>query len=113
MNSAYVAQVILAMAVVTFALRAVPFVLPKRFFEITLVQRSAKSMPLLIMILLVLNAFDGATFVLSGTAIPLLGGIATVAVLQLTLRVSLVSIIGGVAVHILTIMWLQMPGLNI
>ena len=100
MNATYVMAAILAMAAVTFMLRAMPFVLPRKLMELPIAQRIATFMPLLIMVILVVHAFKDIDPVAPITTIALVGGIAVVAVLQYTLRQPLLSITAGVLVHI-------------
>ncbi|GEM_PF-5321378 len=100
MDNHYVLCVILVLSVITFVLRAIPFLLPKQFFEKPLVAEMAKVMPLLIMVTLVLHAFDDVTLAFEGPAVPLLIGIAAVAGLHLFLKRAFLSIVGGVAVYI-------------
>ncbi|MEG9883884.1 MAG: AzlD domain-containing protein [Hyphomicrobiales bacterium] len=107
MNTLYVILAIIAMSIITFALRAIPFIMPKRLFESPSVQNPAKLMPFVVMAILVLNAFKGTKLDWSGSTIPLLSGISVVAALQTALRMPLVSIVGGVGAHILCLILLQ------
>lgn len=100
MDDFYVASAILAMAAVTFALRAAPFALPVRVLRHPLVRRAAQFIPLVIMTILVAHAFDGATLGWSGTAWPIAASILVVAGLHIALSRPLVSILGGVLFHV-------------
>lgn len=107
MDTLYVISAIIAMSIITFALRAIPFIMPKHVFEAPFIRNLARLMPFLIMAILVLNAFKDAELGWTGSAIPLLMGVGVVALLQIGLRFPLISIIGGVGAHILALMLLQ------
>ncbi len=60
MDAGYVVTVVAAMAAVTFALRALPFVASRWLNSHPMVQRLGKFLPLAIMVLLVVHTMVGA-----------------------------------------------------
>ena len=82
MNSIYVVSVIVAMAIVTFALRALPFVAAQWLQKHSVVQRLGEFLPLAIMTLLVVHSAAGSAQQHAGGPWPELAAVAlTVAVL--------------------------------
>jgi len=100
MSSTYVMAAIVAMAVVTFALRVVPFILPKGVLQHPFSKQVAGFMPLVIMVILVADAFKTVPLSTNPDALALVIGIFTVAVMQYRFRIPLMSILAGVAIHI-------------
>ena len=103
MSTLYVMSVILAMAVTTVMLRAVPFLLPRQYIDHPLAKKFARFMPLIIMVTLVVHSFKDASWAASGTAAPLFVGVLTVASIQYLCRIPLVSILVGVAIYVIMV----------
>ncbi|NOR61395.1 MAG: hypothetical protein GQ535_02730 [Rhodobacteraceae bacterium] len=89
------------MAIVTLALRVIPFILPRSILQRRIIQRVAEFIPLVIMVVLVSNAFKGHSAADWHSILPLSIGIFTVATCLLWFRIPLFSILAGVAVHML------------
>lgn len=100
MENAYVLTAIATMAFVTFLLRLTPFIVPQSILKQPIAQKIANFTPLVIMVLLVVDAFKGQSPGDLGAILPLVLGIGTVAAIQFWLRIPLISILVGVAVHI-------------
>jgi branched-subunit amino acid transport protein AzlD len=100
MNTTYVISAIAVMATITIGIRAVPFLLPQALFSHELVQNIARVMPLLIMVTLVAHAFQNATWSLGGSAMPLVLGVTSTALMQYFVKVPLLSILVGLSIHL-------------
>lgn len=100
-DSAYVIAVIAAMAAVTFALRALPFVAGQWLQKHPLVQRLGRFLPLAIMTLLLLHALVGTAAEDPGGPWPELLAVALVALLQWRGRNALLSILVGTGAYVL------------
>lgn len=61
-NNSYLVISISLMALVTFASRAMPAVLPKRWLDTAIMHRLNESLPLAVMILLILSSLDLSVF---------------------------------------------------
>ena len=101
MNSTYVVSVIVAMAIVTFALRALPFVAAQWLQKHSVVQRLGEFLPLAIMTLLVVHSAAGSATEHAGWPWPEALAIALVALLQWKHRNALLSILAGTCVYVL------------
>ncbi len=100
MDNAYVLAAIAVMALVTFLLRLTPFIMPQTILNRPITRNIADFTPLMIMVLLVTDAFKGQSPDDLDAILPLVLGIGTVAAIQFWLRIPLISILVGVAVHI-------------
>jgi branched-subunit amino acid transport protein AzlD len=105
MNATYIVEATLAMAAVTFALRALPFVAGQWLHKHPSVERLGKALPLAIMTLLLLH---------SGTAAALdnprgpwaeLLAVALVGALQWRFRHPLLSILAGTVTYVALRNW--------
>ena len=100
-DTTYVIAVIVAMAVVTLALRGLPFVAARWLQRHPGVQTLGRFLPLAIMVLLVLHAsFDAARQHARGPWTEM-ATIALVAVLQWRWRHPLLSILAGTGLYVL------------
>ena len=100
-ESRYVFGVIVAMALVTFALRALPFVAAHWLQKHPAVQRLGQFLPLAIMTLLLVHSAVGAAREHAFGPWPELLAVAVVVVLQWRSRNALLSILVGTAVYVL------------
>lgn len=100
MSTVYVLQAILLLAAITFLLRAVPFFMPKCLLEHPLFRDMANFMPLVVMVILVLSAFENASFFSHQKQIAIIAGIGMVVTFHLWFRNTLLSILSGVFIHI-------------
>ncbi|MHB8950542.1 MAG: branched-chain amino acid transporter permease [Rhodoferax sp.] len=106
-DTPYALGVLAAMAVVTFGLRALPFLAARFLQSHPLVQRLGRFLPLAIMTLLLLHTLvDSARQNPSGPWAEL-AAVATVVALQWWRRHALLSILAGTALYVL----LRNPGL--
>ena len=96
----YVIGVIAAMGLVTFALRALPFVGAQWLNKHPLVQRLGQFLPLAIMTLLTIHSAAGSAREHAAGPFPELIAIALVAVLQWRTRNALLSILVGTAAYV-------------
>ena len=96
----YVIGVIAAMGLVTFALRALPFVGAQWQNKHPLVQRLGQFLPLAIMTLLTIHSAAGSAREHAAGPFPELVAIALVAVLQWRTRNALLSILVGTAAYV-------------
>jgi len=101
--TAYYLGAMLAMAAVTFLLRALPFLFFGRRRPPAAVAYLARYLPPVIMTILVLNSFKGLKFDRAPWGLPELASAAVVALLQSWKRNALVSIIGGTALYMVLI----------
>ena len=99
-ESGYIVAAILAMALVTFALRALPFVAAQWLHKHPLVQRLGQFLPLAIMTLLTIHSAAGSAREHAAGPFPELIAIALVAVLQWRTRNALLSILVGTAAYV-------------
>lgn len=97
--TAYLVFAVLAMAAVTYLLRAVPFLFFGRREPPAIVSYVARYMPPVIMTILALNSFKGLRLDRAPYGIPELVSAAVVAGLQTWKRNALLSIIGGTALY--------------
>jgi branched-subunit amino acid transport protein AzlD len=88
------------MAVVTFALRAVPFLALRRAADAPLVKHLGETMPGGVMIILVVYSLSGVTFSAYPYGLPALTAVALTAAVHLWRRNALVSIVTGTAAYI-------------
>jgi len=100
-DSKYVVGVIVAMGLITFALRAFPFVAAQWLEKHPIVQRLGQFLPLSIMTLLLLHSVAGASIEHSSGPWPELLAVAVVALLQWRKRNALLSILVGTGVYVL------------
>jgi branched-subunit amino acid transport protein AzlD len=97
----YVAGVIVAMAGVTFALRALPFVAAQWLKKHPIVHRLGQFLPLAIMTLLLVHSAAGAALEHPAGPWPELLAVAVVVLLQWRSRNALLSILAGTCVYVL------------
>ncbi|HZX32827.1 MAG TPA: AzlD domain-containing protein [Rhodocyclaceae bacterium] len=100
-ETGYVLAVIFAMGLVTFALRALPFVADHWLRRQPVVQRLGQFLPLAIMTLLLVHSAAGAAGSHPGGPWPELAAVALVVALQWRSRNALLSIGVGTAVYVL------------
>ena len=100
-ESAYILAVILAMALVTVALRALPFVAAQWLRKHPIVDQLGEFLPLTIMTLLTVHSAAGSATEHTGWPWPEALAIALVAVLQWKRRNALLSILAGTCVYVL------------
>jgi branched-subunit amino acid transport protein AzlD len=100
-ESTYVVMVIAAMGLVTFALRALPFLAAHWLKKHPIVQRLGEFLPLAIMTLLLLHSGTGAALEHATGPWPELLAIALVVLLQWRSRNALLSIVVGTTVYVL------------
>ena len=106
-DSNYALGVLAAMAVVTFGLRALPFLAARWLQDHPLVQRLGRFLPLAIMTLLLLHTLVGSARQDPSGPWAELAAVATVVALQWWRRHALLSILAGTALYVL----LRNPGL--
>ena len=99
-DTGYVIGVIAAMGLVTFALRALPFVGAQWLNKHPLVQRLGQFLPLATMTLLTIHSAAGSAREHAAGPFPELVAIALVAVLQWRTRNALLSILVGTAAYV-------------
>jgi len=99
LSSAYLVGAVVAMAAVTYFLRALPFLFFGRREPPALVAYVARYLPPVIMTILVLNSFKGLKLDRAPWGLPELASAALVAALHAWKRNALVSIIGGTALY--------------
>ena len=97
----YVIGVIAAMGLVTFALRALPFVGAQWLNKHPLVQRLGQFLPLAIMTLLTIHSAAGSAREHAAGPWPELAAIVLVAILQWRTRNALLSILLGTGAYVL------------
>lgn len=97
----YAFGVILAMSLITFALRALPFVAARWLHAHPLVERLGRFLPLAIMVLLLLHALRGAAQEDPLSPWPELLAITLVILLQWRSRNALLSIVLGTSAYVL------------
>ena len=100
-ESTYVTVVIAAMALLTFALRALPFLAAQWLKKHPIVQRLGQFLPLAIMTLLLLHSGTSAAQEHAAGPWPELLAVALVALLQWRTRNALLSIVVGTGVYVL------------
>ena len=100
-DSTYALKAIVAMALVTFALRALPFVAAEWIEHHPVVRRLGRFLPLAIMLLLVLHSALGAARAHAGAHIPELAVVALTAALQGWRKNALLSILAGTGLYVL------------
>ncbi|HJV05980.1 MAG TPA: AzlD domain-containing protein [Chromobacteriaceae bacterium] len=100
-NSPYVIGVIAGMALVTFGLRALPFVAAQWLKRHLIVQRLGQFLPLAIMTLLLVHSMTGAALQHASGPWPELLAVTLVVVLQWRSRNALLSILVGTCVYVL------------
>ena len=100
MNGTYVVSVIVAMAIVTFALRALPFVAAQWLQKHSVVQRLGEFLPLAIMTLLVVHSAAGSAQQHAGGPWPELAAVALTVAVQWRSRNALLSIALGTALYV-------------
>lgn len=99
----YLFGVFVAMMLVNFVLRALPFVLGKRLMSYRWVSDLGKFLPLSIMALLALHATVGAARAHDGLPIPEIVAILLTVSLQWFLRNSLLSIFLGTTTYVVVL----------
>lgn len=99
-DSPYIITVLLAMALVTFALRALPFLAAQWLGRHPWVARLGRFLPLAIMTLLLLHAMHGASSEHAAGPWPELAAVAVVVLLQLKSRNPLLSILAGTGLYV-------------
>lgn len=106
-DTSYALGVLAAMTVVTFGLRALPFLAARFLQSHPLVQRLGRFLPLAIMTLLLLHTLVGSARQNPSGPWAELAAVATVVALQWWRRHALLSILAGTALYVL----LRNPGL--
>ncbi|MBA3058614.1 MAG: AzlD domain-containing protein [Gammaproteobacteria bacterium] len=106
-DTTYALGVLAAMAIVTFGLRALPFLAARWLQSHPLVQRLGRFLPLAIMALLLLHTLVGSARQNPTGPWAELVAVATVLALQWWRRQALLSILAGTALYVL----LRNPGL--
>lgn len=99
-DTTYVLTVILVMGLITFALRALPFVAARWLQSHSVIQRLGQFLPLAIMTLLLLHATVGAAKEHTGGPWPELLASGLAAVLQWRSANPLLSIVAGTALYV-------------
>lgn len=99
-DSGYVVAVIVAMGLVTLALRALPFLAAQWLHKHPIVQGLGRFLPLAIMTLLLVHAMAGAAKSHSAGPGAELLAVALVVLLQWTSRHALVSILVGTGAYV-------------
>jgi len=97
----YLIAVIAAMGLVTFALRALPFVAAQWLLKHRLVQTLGQFLPLAIMTLLLVHSATGAALQHAGGPWPELLAVALVVLVQWRSRNALLSIVLGTCLYVL------------
>jgi branched-subunit amino acid transport protein AzlD len=100
-DSGYALGVIVAMGVVTFGLRALPFIAARWLQKVALVQGLGRFLPLAIMVLLVLHSARGAASADASGPWPELLAVALVMAVQWLGRNALLSIAIGTGAYVL------------
>jgi branched-subunit amino acid transport protein AzlD len=100
-DAGYAVGVIIAMGLVTFALRALPFVASRWLNKHPMVQRLGEFLPLAIMTLLLVHAMTGSALEHAAGPWPELLAIALVVLLQWRSKNALLSIVIGTSVYVL------------
>ena len=100
-DSEYALKAIAAMGLVTFALRALPFVAAQWIEHHPLVRRLGQFLPLAIMTLLLAHSALGAARSHGGGVWPELIGVALVVGLQWWRKNALLSILAGTGIYVL------------
>lgn len=100
-ESKYVVVVIAAMALVTLALRALPFLAAQWLKKHPIVQRLGQFLPLAIMTLLLLHSATSAALEHAAGPWPELLAVALVLLLQWRTKNALMSIVVGTSVYVL------------
>lgn len=100
-DTTYALGVIAAMALVTFGLRALPFLAARFLQSHPLVQRLGRFLPLAIMTLLLLHTLVGSAKENPSGPWAELAAVATVMTLQWWRRQPLLSILAGTALYVL------------
>ncbi|MFT5643741.1 MAG: branched-subunit amino acid transport protein AzlD [Janthinobacterium sp.] len=100
-ESPYVIVVIAAMALVTLALRALPFLAAQWLKKHPIVQRLGQFLPLAIMTLLLLHSATGAALTHAAGPWPELLAVALVVLLQWRTGNALLSIVAGTCIYVL------------
>ena len=106
-DTTYALGVLVAMGIVTFGLRALPFLAARWLQNHPLVQRLGRFLPLAIMTLLLLHTLVGSARQNPSGPWAELAAVATVVALQWWRRHALLSILAGTALYVL----LRNPGL--
>lgn len=99
-DNAYVIAVIAAMGLVTFAIRALPFVAAQWLQKHPLVTRLGRFSPLAIMTLLLLHSLVGSALEHTAGPWPELTAVSVVLVLQWRWRNPLLSILTGTVLYV-------------
>jgi len=99
--SGYLIGVIAAMGIITFALRALPFVAAQWLQKHPLVHKLGQFLPLAIMTLLLVHSATGAAREHASGPWPELLAVALVVLLQWRRRNALLSIVAGTCVYVL------------
>lgn len=100
MNEKYVVAVIVAMGLVTFALRALPFVAAQWLKKHPIVEHLGQFLPLAIMTLLLVHSATGSALEHANGPWPELLAIALVVALQWRIKNALLSIVVGTCVYV-------------
>jgi branched-subunit amino acid transport protein AzlD len=100
LDTATVLWTIAGVGAVTFALRGLPFLMPASVLDNRHLRQAAGFMPLVIMTILVVNAFRHVSLAAPLSVLPVAGGVAVTILLQVARRNVFLSIIGGVLCHI-------------
>ncbi|MDP1531137.1 branched-chain amino acid transporter permease [Rhodoferax sp.] len=106
-DTSYALGVLAAMALVTFGLRALPFLAARFLQSHPLVQRLGRFLPLAIMTLLLLHSLVGSARDNPFGPWAELAAVATVVALQWWRRQPLLSILAGTALYVLLRNWGQ------
>lgn len=100
-DTSYALGVLAAMTVVTFGLRALPFLAARFLQSHPLVQRLGRFLPLAIMTLLLLHTLVGSARQNAAGPWAELAAVATVVILQWWRRHALLSILAGTALYVM------------
>lgn len=100
-DTGYALGVIVAMALITFALRALPFVASRWLQRHDVVRRLGRFLPLAIMTLLLLHSVVGSAREHAHGPWPELLSVALAALLQWRSRNPLLSIVAGTSLYVL------------
>lgn len=101
MANSYLLLVIICMGLITFFLRAIPFVLMEFFKHHPIVRYLGGFLPGIVMLILIVFSVKHAHYIHYPYGIPELGGIAATALLHLWRRNIFISIVGGTAAYAL------------
>jgi branched-subunit amino acid transport protein AzlD len=94
-------EAILAMAAVTFALRAFPFHIAGRWKDSAIVRMMGRFLPPAIMLILVAYSFNGVQWATWPSGVPELLAVTAVVILHVLFRNPFVSIVAGTVLYVI------------